>query len=94
MIPRVHVKRVTCQKSRELLERALAIDERHYGPDHPNVALLLFILFSVHKLENTSFDGYKFIKLAMDVMIRLGEKETCGIRLCESVIETLLITEK
>jgi tetratricopeptide (TPR) repeat protein len=29
------------QKSRELLERALAINERHYGPDHPNVATIL-----------------------------------------------------
>jgi tetratricopeptide (TPR) repeat protein len=29
------------QKSRELLERALTINERHYGPDHPEVAPIL-----------------------------------------------------
>jgi hypothetical protein len=26
------------QKKRELLEHALTIKERHYGPDHPEVA--------------------------------------------------------
>jgi tetratricopeptide (TPR) repeat protein len=29
------------EKSRGLLERALTIDERHYGPDHPEVATTL-----------------------------------------------------
>ncbi len=29
------------QKKRDLLERALAIEERHYGLDHPNVAIIL-----------------------------------------------------
>jgi tetratricopeptide (TPR) repeat protein len=29
------------ERERELLERALAIMERHYGPDHPNVATIL-----------------------------------------------------
>jgi hypothetical protein len=84
------------QKSRELLERALAINERHYGPDHPNVSLLSFILFSVYKFDNTSFDGYKFIVLAMDVLIKFKgtKKETCSIHLCETVIKTLSIIEK
>jgi tetratricopeptide (TPR) repeat protein len=29
------------EKERELQERALAIKERHYGPDHPNVVITL-----------------------------------------------------
>jgi tetratricopeptide (TPR) repeat protein len=36
------------QKSRELLERALTIDERHYGPDHPEVAPTLTNLGSAY----------------------------------------------
>ncbi len=36
------------QKSRELLERALTIQERHYGPDHPKVATTLVNLGSVY----------------------------------------------
>ncbi|CAK9253913.1 unnamed protein product, partial [Sphagnum jensenii] len=42
------------QKKRELLERALAIKERHYGSDHPEVATTLAILGSAYgKLGDT-----------------------------------------
>ncbi len=36
------------QKSRELLERALVINERHYGLEHPNVAITLTNLGNAH----------------------------------------------
>jgi tetratricopeptide (TPR) repeat protein len=42
------------EKERELLERALAIKERHYGPDHPEVATTLNSLGWAHyKLGET-----------------------------------------
>jgi hypothetical protein len=36
------------QKSRELLERALVINERHYGPDHSNINKILKSKKAVH----------------------------------------------
>ncbi len=37
------------QKSREMLERALTIQERHYGPDHPEVATTLVNLSNAYE---------------------------------------------
>nr|WP_264374051.1 tetratricopeptide repeat protein [Wolbachia endosymbiont (group A) of Lasioglossum malachurum] len=36
------------QKAKELFERALPIFEKHYGPDHPEVAKLLADLCDVY----------------------------------------------
>jgi tetratricopeptide (TPR) repeat protein len=40
------------QKSREFLERALAIKEKHYGLDHPNVAVTLANLGNATELNH------------------------------------------
>jgi Tfp pilus assembly protein PilF len=58
------------QKKRELLERALAINERHYGPDHPNVATTLTNLGIVYGRSGDTQKSRELLERALAIKER------------------------
>jgi tetratricopeptide (TPR) repeat protein len=58
------------QKSRELLERALAISERYYGFDHPEVAITLSNLGNAYEKLGDAQKSRELLERALAISER------------------------
>ena len=61
------------QKKRELLERSLKIDERQYGPDHPEVVITLMNLGNAYLSLGVTQKARKILEIALTIFRRAAD---------------------
>ena len=76
-------------KSRDVLERALAIEERAYGPDHIEIAPALFNLGSLHEDLGEKAKAREFIARALAIAERTYGSDHPRTDMCREYLADL-----
>ena len=77
------------RKMKELLERALLIEERAYGPDHIEIAPALFNLGSLHEDLGEKAKAREFIARALAIAERTYGSDHPRTDMCREYLADL-----
>ena len=76
-------------KARDMLERALAIQERAYGPDHIEIAPALFSLGKVHVALGDNAKAREFFARALAIAERAYGSDHPRTQMCRNNLARL-----
>ncbi len=68
-------------RAKELYERALALHEARFGPDHPQTANVLANLSALHRLQTNYSDALQLLERAVEIWRRSGSEASVAMGL-------------